>query len=104
MSHQCSGTCSGGCRCGLSKLAWFLVIVGGLNWGLVGVGMLIGKDLNVVHMLLGMWPKVEALIYIIVGICTLVSICGCPCKKCKEECADCMVKDPLSGSPEDHKI
>ncbi len=82
------------CKCGVAKIAWFLIIIGGLNWGLVGVGMLAGSDLNVVSILFGSWPKVLAIIYILVGIATLVKIFGCPCKKCKEgkgNCAECKV-------------
>lgn len=73
--------CGGACTC--SKIAWVLVAIGGINWGLVGVGMLAGSNWNVVEMLLGSWPTVLAIVYLIVGIATLVKIFGCPCKKCK---------------------
>ena len=70
-------------KCGMAKLAWVLVIIGGLNWGLVGVGMLMGSNWNLVNMIFGSWPKLEAIVYLVVGIATLVKIFGCPCKKCK---------------------
>ena len=70
-------------RCGLAKLAWVLLLIGGLNWGLVGLGMLMGTNLNVVNLILGSWPTVEAIVYLLVGIATLVKIFGCPCKTCK---------------------
>ena len=76
-------------------VAAVLLIVGGLNWGLVGVGMLMGKGLeawNVVHMLLGSWPVVEAIVYLLVGVAAILKIFGCPCKKCKEACAACAVE------------
>jgi uncharacterized membrane protein YuzA (DUF378 family) len=77
-------TCNNcGKKCGCAKFAWVLVAIGGLNWGLVGLGLLIGSDLNVVGMLLGKWPTVLAIVYLLVGIATLVKIFGCPCKKCK---------------------
>jgi uncharacterized protein len=80
--------CHGGCGC--AKLAWILVVIGGLNWGLVGLGMLFGgSNLNVVNMLLGSWPMVEGIVYLLVGIATLVAVFGCPCKKCKQECMAC---------------
>jgi uncharacterized membrane protein YuzA (DUF378 family) len=59
-----------------------LLIIGGLNWGLVGVGMLMGSDWNVVGMLLGSWPMVLAVVYILVGIAAIMKIFGCRCKKC----------------------
>lgn len=81
-------------KCGLAKFAWVLVVIGGLNWGLVGLGMLMNSDWNVVGMLLGSWPMVLAIVYLLVGIATLVKLFGCPCKKCKE----CTVATPSATS------
>lgn len=64
-------------------------MVGGLNWGLVGVGMLMGNDLNVVHMILGSWPVVEGIVYVLVGLAAVMKIFGCRCKKCMAACATC---------------
>ena len=56
----------------MRKLAWILLIVGGLNWGLVGLGMLFGgMGWNVVNMILGGWPMVEGIVYLLVGISAL---------------------------------
>lgn len=80
--------------CVPAMIAKILVVIGGLNWGLVGVGMLMGKTMdawNVVHMLLGNWPTVEAVVYVLVGIAALVKIFGCRCAKCKAACAACGV-------------
>jgi uncharacterized membrane protein YuzA (DUF378 family) len=75
-----------------------LLIIGGLNWGLVGVGMLMGNDLNVVHMLLGSWMKVEAIVYILVGVAAIMKIFGCKCKKCMAGCScDAAVTPPTMG-------
>lgn len=52
----------------LHSLAFILVIVGGLNWGLIGLGGFMNADWNVVHMLLGSWPAVEWIVYILVGL------------------------------------
>lgn len=49
-------------------LSMTLLLVGALNWGLTGLGMLIGSNLNVVNLLLGTWPTVEAIVYILVGL------------------------------------
>ncbi len=62
-------------------VAWWLVIIGAINWGLVGIsGFIDGLYLNVVNLLLGNWPAVESLVYVLVGIAALVAIFGC--KKC----------------------
>lgn len=78
-------------KCGMMmKFAWILVIIGALNWGLVGIaGFISGiETLNVVNILLGNWPAVENIVYILVGLAALVSLMGC--KKCKSgACAEC---------------
>jgi len=81
--------------CGVGAVAKWLLVVGGLNWGLVGVSMLMGKDMdwNVVNMLLGSWPVVEAIVYVLVGVAAVVKVVGCPCGKCKAACATCEVSD-----------
>jgi uncharacterized membrane protein YuzA (DUF378 family) len=74
--------------CGLHKLCGVLVLVGGLNWGLVGAGMLAGgAGWNLVNMLLGAWPMVEAIVYLLVGIAAIMMIVGCKCAKCTAACA-----------------
>lgn len=55
----------------LSNIARILVVVGGINWGLVGLGMLMGSDWNVVNMLLGSVPMLEAVVYILVGLAAI---------------------------------
>lgn len=52
----------------IGLIGYILVIVGALNWGLVGLGWLAGaQDWNLVHMILGSMPQVEALVYVLVG-------------------------------------
>lgn len=50
------------------------MVIGGVNWGLVGVGMLMGKEWNAVSMLLGSVPTLEAIVYVLVGIAAVVMI------------------------------
>lgn len=62
---------------GWNALDWaalVLVIIGALNWGLVGLGMLMDTDLNVVDILFGSMPTVEAVIYLIIGLAGLYTI------------------------------
>lgn len=71
----------------LCTLVFALLLIGGLNWGLVGLGMLVGSDLNVVASLVGKWPTVEAVVYLLVGLAALKQIVVMVmCKK--GECKD----------------
>ncbi|MFA6177334.1 MAG: DUF378 domain-containing protein [Candidatus Paceibacterota bacterium] len=81
-----------GGMCICSKIGKILLIIGGLNWGLVGVGMLMGNSSeawNVVNMVFGSMPTVEAIIYVLVGIAALMKIFGCRCKKSMEAGVAC---------------
>lgn len=55
----------------MHKLSWILLLIGGLNWGLIGVGSLAGSDWNVVG-LLGM--TVANIIYVLVGLSAVYEI------------------------------
>ena len=46
----------------LKTLSMVLVAVGALNWGLVAL-----LDINLVMWLLGSWPMLEKLVYVLVG-------------------------------------
>jgi hypothetical protein len=54
-----------------SALDWaslVLVIVGAINWGLVGIGQFIDANWNVVNVAFGSIPELEAAIYLLVGL------------------------------------
>ncbi len=51
-----------------------LVIVGALNWGLVGLGGYAGFNGNLVDLILGSVPVVENLVYLLVGLAGLYEI------------------------------
>ncbi len=78
---MCNSKC-GGAGCVVSMIAKILVIIGGVNWGLVGVGMFMMKDFNIVHMILGSVPMAEAIVYVLVGLAAVMKIFGCKCHKC----------------------
>ncbi len=68
----------------VTLIAKLLVIVGGLNWGLVAIN----PDFNLVALLLGAWPVVERVVYAVVGLAAvwvLVSLFTCCCEPCKRE-------------------
>lgn len=45
----------------LHMITFILLVVGGLNWGLSALGF------NIVSMLIGDWPMVEKVVYLLVG-------------------------------------
>jgi uncharacterized membrane protein YuzA (DUF378 family) len=77
---------------GWGLVSHVLVIIGGLNWGLVGVGMVAGGvNLNVVNLLLGRFPVLEAVVYLLVGVAAVTLSFGCRGMKCAgcSGCGEC---------------
>lgn len=61
----------------MTKLDWVafvLVVVGGLNWGLVGVGNWMGANWDLVDLLLGSVPLLQNLVYLLVGLAAVYGI------------------------------
>ena len=52
-------------------VAFILLVVGGLNWGLVGL-----FDYNLVNAILGNWEMLERLVYILVGLSAVWEVIG----------------------------
>lgn len=91
---MCKNCCKGGCT--MAMVGKILVIVGGVNWGLIGLGMLLGTvgGWNVVNMIVGSLPVLEGVIYVLVGISAVMMIFGCKCAKCKDGvCGPCSSGD-----------
>lgn len=99
-NHSNCCSCTG--RCSYTVVAKILLIVGGLNWGLMGLGMLLGGEgnaWNVVGMVFGFMPILEAIVYLLVGISAVVYLCGCRCKICTAcVCENCLPQDTKPGS------
>jgi len=72
----------------LHFIAFVLVVVGAINWGLVGLGGFMGSSWNLVNMLLGSWPMVEWLVYVLVGLSGLYLVFTH-----KRDCSMCMSHD-----------
>lgn len=66
----------------LSTLAVILTVVGAVNWGLVGLGDFIGSNLNLVDLILGSWPTLEGIVYLLVGVSGIVVGWAHLTKKC----------------------
>ncbi len=62
----------------LHKIAYILVIVGALNWGLVAF------KFNLVEMLLGSMPSVVMIVYLLVGLSAVYEVVThkSNCKNC----------------------
>ena len=58
----------------LYAIAVALVIIGALNWGLVALGSYMGSNWNVVNIVLGSWPAVETIVYLLVGLSAVLLI------------------------------
>ncbi|MEK7131507.1 MAG: DUF378 domain-containing protein [Patescibacteria group bacterium] len=68
---------SKGKMCSGHMVAWVLVLVGALNWGLVG-----GFGFNLVNSLLGNMPMAEKVVYILVGLSAVMMLLAGKCKMC----------------------
>ena len=63
----------------MSKLDWtvlVLILVGALNWGLVGIA-----NLDLVELILGSIPLLQKIVYILVGVAALYKIYQLATKK-----------------------
>mgnify|MGYP001612557677 CR=1 FL=1 len=83
-------------ECTVAMTAKVLVIIGGVNWGLIGLGMLLGTTggWNVLNIIFGSVPVLEGVIYVLVGISAVMMIFGCKCSKCMSGvCASCADPD-----------
>src|ERR1035437_9601100 len=92
--------CKGCCKksgCTMAMIAKVLVIIGGVNWGLVGLGMLLssGGNWNVVNIIFGSVPVLEGVIYVLVGISAVMMIFGCKCSKCTNGVCDSCAKEDV---------
>jgi len=71
----------------LHYITFILTVVGALNWGLVGLGWMIGggADWNLVHMILGSSMQLEGIVYVLVGLSAVWLVVGH-----KQACKVCM--------------
>jgi uncharacterized membrane protein YuzA (DUF378 family) len=60
----------------LDWLSLALVIIGGVNWGLIGLGHFVdeGANWNVVNLIFEDFATVEAIIYLLVGLAALYEL------------------------------
>jgi len=63
----------------LGYIGYWLVVVGAINWGLVGLGYFFGGNWNLVNLILGSWPVVENIVYILVAVSAVLMLTSCRC-------------------------
>jgi uncharacterized membrane protein YuzA (DUF378 family) len=68
----------------MHMIAWILVMIGGINWLLVGIGDFAGSNWNLVHLIFGSVPSLESLVYVLVGLAAVYEIV-----KHKSNCKQC---------------
>lgn len=79
----------------LHIISFILVAIGGLNWGLVGIGEFAGgSNWNVINLVLGSWPSVEWIVYILVGLAAIYLIVTHT-----RDCKTCSAKSMGGGMP-----
>lgn len=61
----------------VGKVAWILVLVGALNWGLIGLGSFLKFDGNIIELLLGSMPTVVNVVYVLVGLSAVYKATKC---------------------------
>jgi len=67
---------------GACKVCRILILIGALNLGLIGLGNLLGFSGDVVYALLGSWPIVIDVLYVLIGLCAVMKLVNM-CKSCK---------------------
>lgn len=60
------------------SLSYWLLIIGGLNWGLVGL-----FEFDLVERLLGSVSWLQRAVYVLVGLSAIMMLMKSSCKKCK---------------------
>ncbi|MDO8617670.1 MAG: DUF378 domain-containing protein [Candidatus Uhrbacteria bacterium] len=66
--------------CGVHKVAWVLVIIGALNWGLIGL-----VKFDAVTVIFGAWPMLVRVIFVLVGLSALAMLTMKMCKGCTKK-------------------
>lgn len=74
--------CNNGKKTLVGKIAWALIIAGGLNWGLVGLGMFMGINLNAINLIFSGMPAIEWTVYLLVGVAVILKLAHKKCGAC----------------------
>ena len=58
----------------LTQISYYLVIIGGVDLGLRGLGGLMGSNWDVLNLILGSVPTLENIVYILVGVAAIMMV------------------------------
>ena len=78
----------------LKKVAYVLVLIGALNWGLVGI-----FGLDIVTLIFGSLPMIVSIVYVLIGLSALYLIIG-RTKKCSCSEDECTCKIDVNKKEE----
>ena len=76
-------------KCGPAAVGFWLVIIGAVNWGLVGLGGFFDMNLNLVNLIFGSVEWLENVVYLLVGVSAVMMVVGRMCKSCKKDGGGC---------------
>lgn len=65
-------------KCGTHTVGFVLLFIGGINWGLIGA-----FQYNLVDAVLGAWPTLVRIVYVLVGLAAIFAVLEGKCKGCK---------------------
>ena len=68
----------------LHSIAFMLVIIGGINSGLIALSSYMSSNWDVINLALGSWPAVEMLVYLLIGISAVMLMFSH-----KRDCREC---------------
>lgn len=66
----------------IRTISYWLIVIGGVNWGLVGLGSFFGSNWDVVSLALGSVPYLAQIVFVVVGVAAIVSVVSGGCRKC----------------------
>lgn len=56
------------------KIAKFFLILGGINWGVFGIGILLGRNFNLIGLLSAFYPILPTILYLLIGFFSFILI------------------------------
>lgn len=74
-------------------VSWILIVVGAIDWGLIGIGGFANADWDILKMILGQWKEVLWIVYVLVGLAAIYEIVTH-----KHNCKQCGTSASAQGS------
>lgn len=58
----------------LTQISYYLVIIGGLDLGLKGLGNLMGSNWDLLNLIFGRVSMLESIVYVLVGVSAIMMV------------------------------